>query len=338
MNRSIRTTLIAVIAAGALVLSGCADEVEGSAATQSGDAPSTAQDSAASTGEPTGAEESTESGTTAETTDSSAPETTEVTDPATGETTTDGSASGSTDGSAAPDESAAPDADVAAFAKAMQDAVAKLTSMSADMTMAAGGMNATATVKQELDNGTVTALDMSMDMGAFKLNIIQVDGTAYAGPGAALTQMGVDTGGKEWIELSADSTNPILSQLASQIGQTASQTGPQQYAMMTTAASALKTVGTEKVDGVEATHYLLTVDVAKLAEAGATESSTAQAAQQAGLSEIPLDIWLDKDDRPVKVAEKFSIQGQDIDVTVTMGQFNESMDITAPAPGDVAQG
>jgi hypothetical protein len=91
----------------------------------------------------------------------------------------------------------------------------------------------------------------------------------------------------------------------------------------------LKTIGTEQVNGAVATHYSLMVDVAKVHGAGLTEAAKA-ALTQAGITKIPVDVWVDSHNRPVKMSEKFTVQGQIVSTEATVGQFNQPVTIAAP--------
>jgi len=66
-------------------------------------------------------------------------------------------------------------------------------------------------------------------------------------------------------------------------------------------------VGTDEIRGVETSHYKATIDIAKLEKlvpAAQRDSlgSVAQSAKQAGLAEIPLEIWIDSDQRVRKLS------------------------------------
>lgn len=224
----------------------------------------------------------------------------------------------------------------------MQKSVAKVKTMRGSMSVKAGPLTEKGTFAGKLSDGETSAFNMKMTFGgngqSMKMHMLMVGGKSYLGPAALLKQLQIDTGGKPWVQLKASSSNPVLSQMAAQMDQAKSQTGPQQYATMVNSATHLKKVGSSKVGDVHATHYRLTVNVAKLAAAGATDTTAAQAAKKAGLKDIPLDIWLDGKNRPVKVVEKFSVMGQNIKVVVRMEKYNKPVTITAPPAKDVYQG
>lgn len=346
-----RTRVTAALLAGTCVLAGCASQVAGtgsaggsgpaassgasapsSAAASSSAAPSSAPAPSSAAGS-SAAGSSTDSGPAA----SSAP----VASSAAPESMT----ASEQPQSSAP-QSSAPQNDekqqIAVFAARMETSVLDVTSMRGSMDLTAGPIREKGTFASTLANGKTTAMDMKMTVAgsgqSIDLHMRTVGKKAYLGPAATLAQMGVDTGGKPWVLLSASSSNQVLSQMAGQMDQATSQAGVQQYATMVKAATDLKKIGPATVGGVAATHYLITVNVAKMAEAGVTDSSAAQAAQQAGLKNIPLHVWLDAKGRPIQVQEKFAVQGQQIDVLVKMGQYNKPLTIPAPAAKNVATG
>jgi hypothetical protein len=108
-----------------------------------------------------------------------------------------------------------------------------------------------------------------------------------------------------------------LKQLASSIGALEQSTSLSQYGSFAQAASSLKTIGTEQVGGTTRTHYSLIVDVTKLATTAFTPAMR-QALAAGGLTEIPVDLWVDKQGRALKVSEKFTVQGQRFSTDVTL--------------------
>lgn len=82
----------------------------------------------------------------------------------------------------------------------------------------------------------------------------------------------------------------------------------------------IEVVGTESLRGVETTHYRATVDAESVARSASEESGqdlgafTDQIVGQSGVSELPIDIWIDADGLVRKV----------------------SLDVTATPPGDTA--
>jgi hypothetical protein len=84
-------------------------------------------------------------------------------------------------------------------------------------------------------------------------------------------------------------------------------------------------VGEEDVDGTTATHYVVTADTAEVA--GDLGADTGKLPDQ-----LTYDLWLDDQDRPVKMEVDLEGQGS---VTVTMGDYDEPVSIEAPPASQV---
>jgi hypothetical protein len=159
------------------------------------------------------------------------------------------------------------------------------------------------------------------------LVLVFTGGKTYVQPPASLN----DTG-KPWILVSPTSSNSFARTLATTLGQLQSSASVDSFGVLALASSDLRTIGDETVDGVEATHYAFTVDVAKLP--GTFTGKTAL--QQAGVTSIPVDLWLDAQNRPVKAVQKVSVNGQQTSTTVSISDYNKPVTITAPPADQVS--
>lgn len=79
----------------------------------------------------------------------------------------------------------------------------------------------------------------------------------------------------------------------------------------------------------------LSVDPTKVHAAGITAAAKAALAQ-AHITKIPVDLWVDSRNRPVKMSEKVTVKGQTVSLPATMGQFNQPVTITAPPASQVS--
>ena len=158
--------------------------------------------------------------------------------------------------------------------------------------------------------------------------MLLVDGQTYVQLPA-----GLNPSDKPWLLISADSTNPIVQQLATSLQSVTSSSSLDQYTAFTEAAT-VKVVGPDQVDGADATHYALSVDVTKLPNDTPGRSDLLSA----GLVTLPVDLWVDDHGRPVKVSEELTVQGQNVTTLVTLGNFDEDVTITAPPADQVATG
>jgi hypothetical protein len=98
------------------------------------------------------------------------------------------------------------------------------------------------------------------------------------------------------------------------------------------AARSAKKVATEQIAGQPTTRY--TVDLRKVPNPLIT-TQMRQAMAEAGISTIPIDLWLDDHGRPLKVVDVIAADSQRATNTVTLTKYNEPVIITAPPAADV---
>lgn len=134
-------------------------------------------------------------------------------------------------------------------------------------------------------------------MGNFQMRM--VDGVAYQRmPQQMRAQMG---GGKPWIEMDLDSFYEQQYGMSYSEMQGGASTDPtQQLEYLRGVSGSVEQVGKEEVRGVQTTHYRAVVDLEKaFAKTGAGNTSEAydQMVQQMGTGEVPVDVWIDEQDR-----------------------------------------
>ena len=79
------------------------------------------------------------------------------------------------------------------------------------------------------------------------------------------------------------------------------------FGLLKAVSGSIEAVGTDEIRGVETSHYRATIDTAKLEQLvpAAQRQSLGgldQSAEQAGSTEIPLDVWIDADQRVRKLS------------------------------------
>jgi len=79
------------------------------------------------------------------------------------------------------------------------------------------------------------------------------------------------------------------------------------FELLKAVSGSIEAVGSEKIRGVETSHYRATIDSAKLQQLVPANRQQSlgglnQAATQAGVTELPLDIWIDAEQRVRKIA------------------------------------
>lgn len=98
-------------------------------------------------------------------------------------------------------------------------------------------------------------------------------------------------------------------------------------------------VGTEEVRGVETTRYRLTVDLERAAErAGDSRTTIDSAIEATGVSEVPADVWVDRDGRVRKMTMRFenmvAPDGTQTTMTVTNELYDFGADVNVEPPAE----
>ncbi len=178
--------------------------------------------------------------------------------------------------------------------------------------------------------GTVTG-----DLGSpedWKLEAIQDGDTVYIRFPLIAKQL---PAGKTWIKGDAnDLSNANAGQL-SQFGSLAGTDPRDVFALLKAVSGSIEAVGSDEIRGVETSHYRATVDAAKLEQLVPAEQRQSlggidQAAEQAGLSEIPVDIWIDADQRVRKLSVDLDAKQPGSDSSVKASLVVELYDYGSP--------
>jgi hypothetical protein len=150
--------------------------------------------------------------------------------------------------------------------------------------------------------GTVTG-----DLGSpedWKLEVIQDGDTAYIHFPLIAKDL---PSGKTWIKGDAKDLSQADTGQMSQFGSLAGTDPRDVFGLLKAVSGSIEAVGREKIRGVETSHYRATIDLAKVEQLvpEAQRKSLGgidQSAKQAGLTELPLDIWIDADQRVRKLS------------------------------------
>ncbi|HEU5473728.1 MAG TPA: hypothetical protein VFV67_24030 [Actinophytocola sp.] len=149
--------------------------------------------------------------------------------------------------------------------------------------------------------------------------------------------------GKPWVKITAGGDDPMSKTLGSMVEQMKTNGNPAETLKQLQEAGTIKSSKKEQLGGEETTHYEVVVDVAKAVEAQKDPEmkKMLEEATKAGLTEYPMDVWLNKDNLPVKIAIKMDITagGQSQSVTMNMDytDWGKPVEITAPPAAEVAE-
>ncbi|KAA9162360.1 LppX_LprAFG lipoprotein [Amycolatopsis acidicola] len=188
-------------------------------------------------------------------------------------------------------------------------------------------------------DGENTAMRMTMHVATVDEEIRYVDKTMYIQlPEQTRARM---TGGKPWGKVDPDSA------LGKEMGAAqAQQNDPSQTLQQIQEAGTIKRSEETTLDGQQATHYWIDMDLAKVADKLAEGSlSQAAIAQLKGkVSTIPVEVWLDKDQLPMQFTENLTevmkaAGGGTGPATLTMkySDWGTPVDVQAPPADQVGE-
>jgi hypothetical protein len=217
--------------------------------------------------------------------------------------------------------------DPTALGSLLQSGLATMTSAHFDLGIKIAGQQLTGGGDEKVANGKLVALDLTETLpGLGPVRVILVNGTSYAKLPSALNSTG-----KPYLVVSPSSSNQYVRQLASSLDSALSAVALGGITDITSAAKSFDAKGTETIDGVQTTHYSIVVDVAKLPN----DFQGKSAIQAAGLKTVPLELYVDRAGRPVRLIETLSAQGQTAVTTTTVTDYNKPVTITAPPSSQV---
>jgi hypothetical protein len=155
--------------------------------------------------------------------------------------------------------------------------------------------------------GSIPGATIKGDVGNpddWKLEAIQDGETAYIHFPLITKQL---PAGKTWIKGDAKDLSSADAGQLSQFGSVVGTDPRDAFGFLKAISGPIETVGSEKIRGVETSHYRATVDTAKLENLVPAAQRQGlggldQAAKQAGVTEVPVDIWIDAKERVAKLA------------------------------------
>ncbi len=190
--------------------------------------------------------------------------------------------------------------------------------------------------------GTATG-DLSTDPDDWRLEAIQDGGVLYIRFPLIADQL---PNGKTWVK-------GDLEQLAAQAGTGLDQFGSfaetdprDAFAYLKAVSGGIETVGTEELRGVQTTRYRATIDVAKALELVPAEqrgglTDLDQILGQTGLTQFPVDVWLDAEQRVHKLDMSFEFsapgtaESAGAALTVEIWDYGVPVELTLPDEDDV---
>ncbi|MZF86827.1 DUF1396 domain-containing protein [Streptomyces sp. SID5643] len=167
-----------------------------------------------------------------------------------------------------------------------------------------------------------------------------VDKAMYLGGGA---EMAKQMDGKRWLKF--DLSGSDAAKDLDKMGSTSqAEQNPAAQSTFLTGAKDVKKVGSEKVDGVETTHYTGTATLADLRASlkdskGETREQREKSLKQfekLGVDKLTMDMWVDGDEHTKQFRMKGQADKGPMDMTITFLDYNKPVTVKAPPAGEVA--
>ncbi|GGY03852.1 LppX_LprAFG lipoprotein [Streptomyces djakartensis] len=187
------------------------------------------------------------------------------------------------------------------------------------------------------------AMSMKMtapDKGATEaVEIRLVDKAMYIGGADMAKQMD----GKSWMKFDLSKTK--AGKDLDQMGTTSqAEQNPAAESGFLAGAKDVKEVGSEKVDGVETTHYTGTVTLKDLRASLKDEKAAVREQREKsikqyeklGVDKLTMDMWVDGDDHTKQFRMKGDADKGPLDMTITFLDYNKPVNVEAPPAKDVA--
>jgi hypothetical protein len=214
------------------------------------------------------------------------------------------------------------------LAALVQSAVQHVTSAHLRLDIQIAGTALTGAGDETLSGGKLVALDLTENFpgGAGSIRVISVGGKTYA-----QLPTSMNTSGKPYLLVTPNSRNTVIRQLASSLDTALTSASLGGVPVFLRAAKSIKGDGTAKVGGVNAVHYSVVVDIAKLPASLPGRDQL----KSSGVSTLPLELYVDRQGRPVKVAEQLQVQGQNVSTTALVTDYNKPVTISAPPANQV---
>ncbi|MER5834734.1 DUF1396 domain-containing protein [Streptomyces sp. NPDC002130] len=167
-----------------------------------------------------------------------------------------------------------------------------------------------------------------------------VDKAMYLGGGA---EMAKQMDGKRWLKF--DLSGSEAAKDLDKMGSTSqAEQNPAAQSTFLTGAKDVKKVGSEKVDGVETTHYTGTATLADLRASlkdskGETREQREKSLKQfekLGVDKLTMDMWVDGDEHTKQFRMKGQADKGPMDMTITFLDYNKPVTVKAPPANEVA--
>ena len=211
----------------------------------------------------------------------------------------------------------------------VQTATKHTVHMQFDAHTSAGDITGTGQADFAAGNSEI-AMNMTTPVG--DMDMVLAGSTLYLKP-----PQGVLHTTKPWVQVDANGTDPVSKALAALVSEEQQTADPSAILQQITAAATIDQVSKEQVAGQPATHYVLTVDTAKLLASKAVTPQLRQLVSGSGITMPPTityDMWVDADNLPVRFtySENVTVRQATTKFTVDMTYTGWGQPVTIQTP------
>ncbi|MEU5460503.1 hypothetical protein ACH41C_07240 [Streptomyces althioticus] len=176
-----------------------------------------------------------------------------------------------------------------------------------------------------------------------QMRMIMLDGVMYVDMGA---EQAAEMDGKRWMKMDfkalADASGDPEVQKQMTGGLENMNQDPAQQLALLLESSSLKHVGPEKVDGVEAQHYKGTLSFEEMVDANTSfdllskdeRDELVATAEKSGMKGYDTEIWVNKDDLPVKMVVGMTMAQGTMKMTSHFSDYGAKAEVEAPPAGE----
>jgi hypothetical protein len=251
---------------------------------------------------------------------------------------TSGTSTPSSDGPASGTNGSAGFGSLKSLAEGMSSKSAEKQSTHMVFTMTAAGQSFEG--EGDLRLGSAPAMQMVMrvpEMG--EMTVLLVDDAFYLKLPTELQS------GKAWLKADLTGDNELARSLGASVRQMKQNGDPSQLLKQLDAAGEITSTKQEDLNGVSTTHYSVIVDVEKLvaSQADPDMKKMAEDAKTAGVTTIPIELWLDQENLPVRMTMDLAVSDpatkktEKVTMTVDYSDWGKTVDITPPPADQVTE-
>lgn len=210
---------------------------------------------------------------------------------------------------------------------------------SAHMTMSMETAGQTIKAEGDMRLGNDVAMDINMTLaGVGETKMLLVDDAFYIKLPKEVQP------GKQWIKIDVNGNDALSKALAGTIKQTKENGDPSQVLKQLEDAGEITAKKQENLNGVSTTHYTVLVDAKKQVEKLTPELRPAmEEAIKAGVDKYPVEVWLDKENLPVRMSlntpfvNPATKKPDTVKVTMDYSDWGKAVVVTAPPADQVGE-